>query len=289
MELMLVYGLINSIVLALIALGFSITFGISRVANFAHGSFYILGGMLTWLFLVKAGLPYFVAIIAAVLIVGILGALMYRLLLVRLRGLELSEVISTFAIGLVILEFMRSMGVMGFDYRLPPFVPGSIEILGTYVGIQRLIILGAGILLLVALHFFVHHTKLGLAFRGVAQDDHTAYTVGINPDRISMLSLMVGSMICSLAAVLILPLGTISVDAGYEILLKALAVCIIGGLESTLGVLVASFILGFAEVFTAMYISSSLTMVVPLLCMLVILLVRPSGLFGKHKELEERI
>lgn len=286
---MLVYGFINSIILALIALGFSITFGISRVANFAHGAFYVLGGLLAWLFLIKAGLPYFVAIILAVLIVGILGALMYKLLLARLRGLELSEVISTFAIGLIILELMRSLGVMGFTYRLPPFVSGSVEVFGTYVGIQRLIIVGAGVVLFVLLHLFVHHTKLGLAFRGVAQDDHTAYTVGINPDRMSMFSVILGSMLCSLAAILILPLGTISVDSGYDILLKALAVCIIGGLESTLGVLVAAFILGYAEIMTAMYISSSLTMVVPLLCMLLILLIRPSGLFGKHKELEERI
>lgn len=286
---MFVYGLINSVVLALIAVGFSITFGISRVANFAYGGFYVLGGMLTWFFLVKLGLPYFLAAILAVIIMGVLGAIMYRLLLARLRGLELSEVISTFAIGLIILEMLRSMGVMGFDYRLPPFVQGSVEIFGTYVGVQRLIIVGAGVALLLFIYFFAHHTKLGLAFRGVAQDDHTAYTVGINPDRISMLSLTLGSMVCSLAAILILPLGTISVDAGYEILLKALAVCIIGGLESTLGILVASFIVGYAEVFTAMYVSTSLTMVVPLVCMLLILLIRPSGLFGKHKELEERI
>ena len=286
---MIVYGFINSLVLALIALGFSMTFGISRVANFAHGAFYVLGALLAWLFLMKVGLPYFVSVILAVVIVGIAGALMYRLLLVRLRGLELSEVISTFAVGLIILELMRSLGVMGFQYRLPPFYRGSVEIMGTYVGIQRLIIVGAGIALLSALYFFVHYTRLGLAFRGVAQDDHTAYTVGINPDRISMFSMTLGSMICALAATLIVPLGTISVDSGYEILLKALAVCIIGGLESTLGVVVASFILGYAEVMTAMYISSSLSMVVPLLCMLVILLIRPSGLFGKHKELEERI
>ena len=286
---MLVYGFINSMVLALIALGFSMTFGISRVANFAHGAFYVLGGLLAWAFLRKAGMPYFLAVILAVLIVGILGALMYRFLLLRLRGLELSEVISTFAIGIMILELMRSMGIMGFQYRLPPFIPGSVKVLGTYVGIQRLIIVGAGILLLILLYLFVHHTRLGLAFRGVAQDDHTAFTVGINPDRVSMLSLMLGSMLVSLAAVLILPLGTISVDDGYDILLKSLAVCIIGGLESTLGVLVAAFILGYAEVLTSMYISSSLTMVVPLLCMLIILLIRPSGLFGKHKELEERI
>jgi branched-chain amino acid transport system permease protein len=286
---MLVYGFINSMILALIALGFSMTFGISRVANFAHGAFYVLGGLLAWFFLRKAGMPYFLSVVLAVLIVGILGALMYRFLLLRLRGLELSEVISTFAIGIMILELMRSMGIMGFQYRLPPFVSGSVKVFGTYVGIQRLIIVGAGIVLLILLYLFVHHTRLGLAFRGVAQDDHTAYTVGINPDKVSMLSLMLGSMLVSLSAVLILPLGVISVDDGYDILLKSLAVCIIGGLESTLGVLVAAFILGYAEVLTSMYISSSLTMVVPLLCMLIILLIRPSGLFGKHKELEERI
>ena len=286
---MLVYGFINSLILALIALGFSMTFGISRVANFAHGAFYVLGGLLTWLFLRKAGMPYFVAAILAVLIMGILGALMYRFLLQRLRGLELSEVIATFAVGLMILELMRCFGVMGFQYRLPAFVRGSVSVFGTYVGIQRLIIVGAGLLLLILLYLFVHHTKLGLAFRGVAQDDHTAYTVGINPDKVSMLSLTLGAMIVSLAAILILPLGTISVDDGYDILLKSLAVCIIGGLESTLGVLVASFILGYAEILTVMYISASLSMVVPLLCMLIILLIRPSGLFGKYKELEERI
>ena len=286
---MLVYGFINSLILALIALGFSMTFGISRVANFAHGAFYVLGGLLTWLFLRKAGMPYFVAAILAVLIMGILGALMYRFLLQRLRGLELSEVIATFAIGLMILELMRCFGVMGFQYRLPAFVRGSVSVFGIYVGIQRLIIVGAGLLLLILLYLFVHHTKLGLAFRGVAQDDHTAYTVGINPDKVSMLSLTLGAMIVSLAAILILPLGTISVDDGYDILLKSLAVCIIGGLESTLGVLVASFILGYAEILTVMYISASLSMVVPLLCMLIILLIRPSGLFGKYKELEERI
>jgi len=158
---------------------------------------------------------------------GILGALMYRFLLQRLRGLELSEVIATFAVGLMILELMRCFGVMGFQYRLPAFVRGSVSVFGTYVGIQRLIIVGAGLVLLILLYLFVHHTKLGLAFRGVAQDDHTAYTVGINPDKVSMLSLTLGAMIVSLAAILILPLGTISVDDGYDILLKSLAVCII--------------------------------------------------------------
>ncbi len=286
---MLLYGFVNSMILALMALGFSITFGISRVANFAHGAFYILGGILAWFFLVKLHFPYLVAAVLAIIIVGVVGGLLYKVFLARLRGLELAEVICTFAVGIIILELLRSMGIMGFQYRLPVFYLDSVEIFGTYVGMQRLIIVFAGLLLLAALHFFVHHTKLGLAFRGVAQDDHTALSVGINPDRISMFSLMLGAMLCAFAAILILPLGTISVDEGYNILLKSLAVCIIGGLESTVGLLAASFILGYAEVLTAMYISASLSAVVPLACMLGILLIRPSGLLGKYKEIEERI
>jgi len=286
---MLLYGFVNSMILALLALGFSITFGISRVANFAHGAFYILGGILAWFFLVKLNFPYLVAAVLAIIIVGVIGGLLYKVFLARLRGLELAEVICTFAVGIIILELLRSMGIMGFQYRLPAFYLGSVEIFGTYVGMQRIIIVFAGLLLLAALHFFVHHTKPGLAFRGVAQDDHTALSVGINPDRISMLSLMLGAMLCAFAAILILPLGTISVDEGYDILLKSLAVCIIGGLESTAGLLMASFILGYAEVLTAMYISASLSAVVPLACMLGILLIRPSGLLGKYKEIEERI
>jgi branched-chain amino acid transport system permease protein len=285
----LVYGFINSVILALIALGFSITFGISRVANFSHGGFYVLGGVLTWYFLMKLGLPYFAAAGLAIIIVGMIGLLMYRVLLVRLRGLELSEVITTFSVGIVILELLRSLGIMGFEYRTPVFIDESVEIFGVGLGIQRIIIVGAGAVLLVALHLFVHRTRIGLAFRGVAQEEHTSLSVGINPDRISMLSLALGSTICALAAVLILPLGVISVDEGYDILIKALAVCIIGGLESTLGVLVASFIIGYIEAFTSMYISSSLVSVVPLASMLAILLIRPSGLFGKSKEIEERV
>ncbi len=286
---MLVYGFINGTIYALIALGFSITFGVSRVANFAHGGLYILGGALTWYSLIKLGLPYFLSAILAVIAVGFLGALIYRVLLIRLRGLELSEVITTFAVGIVILELLRSIGLMGYEYRLPLFLEGSVDIFGVPVGIQRIIIVIVGAVLLLALYLFVHHTKVGLAFRGVAQEEHTALSVGINPDRVSLLSLSIGSMICVISAVFILPLGTISVDDGYDVLIKALAVCIIGGLESTIGVIAASFIIGYIEVLTATYISSSYTMVVALASMLFILLVKPSGLFGKSKEIEERV
>jgi len=144
-------------------------------------------------------------------------------------------------------------------------------------------------LLMAGLWAFTHHTKIGLAFRGIAQDERTALTFGIDSDRIGMFSVSLGCGLAALAAALIIPLGSISPSDGYDVLIKALAVCIIGGLGSTGGVIVASVLIGFAERLTDTYISSSWTMIVSLAAMLVVLLVKPSGLFGRQKELEERI
>ncbi|NIS67901.1 MAG: branched-chain amino acid ABC transporter permease, partial [Proteobacteria bacterium] len=99
----LIYGFINSVILALVALGFNLTFGISGVANFAYGALYVLAGYGTWIFMNKAGVPYFVAIPLAVLFTALIGALLYRFILLRIRGLVVSEVIATFGIGLAIL------------------------------------------------------------------------------------------------------------------------------------------------------------------------------------------
>jgi branched-chain amino acid transport system permease protein len=128
-----------------------------------------------------------------------------------------------------------------------------------------------------------------LAFRGIAQDERTALTLGIDSDRIAMLSVSLGCGLAALAATLVIPLGSISPGEGYEVLIRALAVCIIGGLGSTGGVIVASFVIGFAERFTDTYLSSHWTMIVSLAAILLVLVVKPSGLFGRQKELEERI
>ena len=143
--------------------------------------------------------------------------------------------------------------------------------------------------MILGLWWFTHHTRLGLAFRGIAQDERTALTLGIDSDRIALLSVSLGAGLAALAATVIIPLGSIAPGEGYDVLIKALAVCIIGGLGSTGGTIVASFVIGFAERFTDTYISSHWTMIVSLAAILVVLTLKPSGLFGKQKELEERI
>ena len=286
---MIIYGLINAIMFTLITLGFSLTFGISGIANFAYGAFYVFGAYLCWHFLNSLGFSYPLAIALSVLAVGIFGAIIYRFVLFRIRGMTLSEVIATFGLGSGILEFFRSTGLTGHSYKLPVFVSGSLELFGVYVDYQRLIIIGIGIILLSFLWFFTHYTKVGLAFRGIAQDEYTALAFGIESDNTAMISIGIGSALASLAAITIMPLSLITVEEGNNILIIALAVGIVGGMESMTGVIIASLIFGFSQIIVATYFSTHYIMIVLLGTILLILVIRPSGLFGKFKELEERV
>ena len=286
----LVYGVINSITLSLVSLGFTLVYSISRVPNFAHGALYVAGGYITWLFLNEfLGIPYFLAILSGVIITSLVGAAIYQFILVRIRGMEISEIIATYAIGLAILEGLRWGGLRGGTFVLPTFFAGSVNILGVSVDYQRLIIVGAGILTFIILYLFTRFTKVGLAFRGIAQDERAAMMLGINSDMTAVLSLAIGSALAGLAAVLLLPLGNIVVEGGYNVLVFAVAVCVIGGLGSWGGVIVAAFIIGFAQILTEYFISAHYQMVVALLAIIITLLVKPSGIFGKQKELEERV
>lgn len=286
---MLVYGLINSMVLALMALGFNLTFGISGVANFAYGAIYVVAGFLTWTFINQLSIPYALSAALTIALIGIFGALIYRFIIKRIRGLIISEVIATFGISIIILEFLRYVGFIGFAYSLPVFINGSVEIFGDFVDIQRLLIIGFVVFLIAGLYLFTHYTKMGLAFRGIAQEEHTSLSLGINPDKIAGWSMGMGSALGAFAAIVILPLGTITVDSGYDVLISALSVCIVGGLGNTFGVLIASFIIGYAQTITATYVSSHWTMIVSLVAILIILAIKPSGLLGHQKELEERV
>jgi len=285
----MIYALINSAILALMAIGFNLTFGISGVANFAYGAVYILAAYASWLLLNLTGMPFWLAAPVAILLSMAFGAGMYRFVLLRVRGQALSEVIATFGIGLAVLELFNYLGLVGFEYTLPVLIDESFMIGDTMVDMQRILIVLMAGLLVAGIWAFTHYTRLGLAFRGIAQDERTALTLGMDSDRIAMLAVSFGCGLAAFAACIVIPLGSISPSEGYEVLLKALAVCIIGGLGSTGGVILASFLIGFAERLTDAYISSHWTMIVSLAAILIVLVIKPSGFFGRQKELEERI
>lgn len=286
---LLVYGLINSVTLALTALGFSLTYGISRVANFAHGALYVLAGFSAWFFLNRLQLNYYLAVLFSVLLISLMGAAIYRFALVRVRGMPLLEIIVTFALGTATLEGLRYFGFFGSSYSLPPLIRGSVNLFGVPVDSQRLALVVIGAVLIFMLWLFTHHTRIGLAFRAIAQDEQAAMMLGIDSDRMATLSLALGAALVGLAAVVVLPLGFIATESGSNILVSSIAVCILGGLESTAGVIVASLIIGYAQIITVAYLGPHYQMIVSLVAILVTLIIKPSGLFGKQKELEERV
>ncbi|MBM4340715.1 MAG: branched-chain amino acid ABC transporter permease [Deltaproteobacteria bacterium] len=285
----LIYGITNSVTLALMAIGFSLTFGISGVPNFAHGAFYILGGILTWIFINQLGIPFLFSAILSIIVVGLLGFILYWGLMLRLRGLAINEVIATLAAAIVIIEVLRYLGFSGFTYVLPEFIKGSVPIGKIWLDYQRIFLVGIGIALIVFLYLFTHRTKVGLSFRAIAQNERTAISLGIDSDWTAALSLAFGSALAVVAGLAILPLGSIDTQMGYDILIYALAVGIVGGLESVPGIVIASIILGFGQIIVATFFKAQWQTIVTLAAIVIILAVKPSGIFGKYKELEERV
>ena len=285
----IIYGIINSFSLALMAIGFTLVYGISRLPNFAHGALYVITGFLVWSFLHLLKLNYAISILLALVIMGLVGAAIYRFVLIRVRGMATSEIIATYALGLAILEFLRWGGFKGMTYTLPVFIEGSINIGGIPVDLQRIIVIGIGIVVVSFMWLFTHFNKTGLALRGMAQDEHAAMMLGIDSDWMAVIAMGMGSILAGLSAIALLPLGNIVVEAGYNVLILSIAVCIVGGLGSWVGAILAAFMIGFLQIITVAYIQSQFHMVVALLAIIVTLILKPSGLFGRQKELEERV
>jgi branched-chain amino acid transport system permease protein len=285
----LIYGLVQSSFLALVSIGFSLTYGISRMPNFAHGALYILAAFVVWIGLNVLGLNYVLAILLAIAVASGIGGLIYWGVLIRVRGMEASEIIATFALSIVIVELIRYFGFFGTSYGLPPFFEGVVTIGGIVIDYQRLIVIATTFLLVVFLWIFTHHTKLGLGFRGIAQDEHVAMMLGIDSDLMAALSLAFGSALAALAAVVWIPITQIASEAALNVLLYAMIICILGGLGSIFGALIASLIIGYSQILASTFIGPEYQMVIPLAAILMILILRPSGLFGRQKELEERV
>lgn len=285
----LIYGIINSFSLALMAIGFTLVYGISRLPNFAHGALYVITGFLVWSLIYLLKLNYAISILLALVIMGLVGAAIYRLVLIRVRGMATSEIIATYALGLAVLEFLRWGGFKGMTYTLPVFIEGSVSIGGIPVDLQRIVVIAIGIIVVTFMWLFTHFNKTGLALRGMAQDEHAAMMLGIDSDWMAVIAMAMGSILAGIAAIALLPLGNIVVEAGYNVLILSIAVCIVGGLGSWVGAILAAFMIGFLQIITVAYIQSHFHMVVAILAIIITLILKPSGFFGKQKELEERV
>lgn len=290
-----IYGIVNGMIFVLMAVGFSFVYGISRLPNFAHGALYVATGFIAWSFINSAGLPYWLSVLLSLIIVSLAGMAIYQFVMIRVRGMPISEIIVSFAIALAILEGLRLQGIGGFKgfigpgYVLPRFIDGVVETSWITIDLQRLLIIAVGLLLLGFMWFFTHHHKIGLALRAMAQHERAALMLGINSDRMANIALGIGSALAGISAIAVMPLGNINCESGYSVLTNAIAVCVIGGLGSWVGTILAALILGLGTTIMSAIGGTMWNNVLVFGLIILILIVRPSGLFGQQKELEERV
>ncbi len=285
----IIYGTINSLILLFMSAGFALAYSVSRVPNFTHGALYVLGGYLNWMLLNHFGVHYGLSILISTFSVAAFGWLIYQLFVIRVRGMSLSEILVTFAVALAILEFLRWHGLRGSTFVLPSFYSGTIDVFGVIVDYQRVLVMIAAIGIVIGLHLFTHYTKIGLGLRAIAQNERAALLLGINSDRSAALALGLGSALAALAGITIFPLGNINVATGYDVLILAISVCICGGLGSWKGTVLAAFVLGFAQTAVVHFIAPQFGILVSLIAVILILIFKPSGLYGQQKDLEERV
>ncbi|RLB58275.1 MAG: branched-chain amino acid ABC transporter permease [Deltaproteobacteria bacterium] len=285
----LIYGIVNSFKLILIAFGFTLVYGISRLPNFAHGAIFVFTGFVAWIMMHKLHLPFLPSALLSLGCAALVGVIIYQVILKRIRGMNMNEIIATYAIGVALIETFRWLGFKGTTFTLPVLFEGMVFIGDVPIDYQRLMVVAVGLVMLVAAWAFTKFTKTGLALRGIAQDERAAMMLGIDSDMTATLSMALGSAMAGLAALMIFPLGSIVVEAGYNTLIFALAVCMVGGIGSWGGTILAAIVLGFLQVITVTYLATHFLMVFTLGAIIATLILKPSGFFGKHKELEERV
>lgn len=276
----IVNGLVTGGVYALVAVGLTMIFGILDIVNFAHGELYMLGAYGTLIFASSLGLPIFAAIILSAIVIGILGLLLEKLIF---RPIRTSPQTNTIIVSMGLSIFLSNAALLIWtpDPRMieSPF-NGTLVIGEIRIAYARLFILIASILIVAALQYFVRRTWMGNAMRAVAQDSIAARLMGININKVAMTTFFIGAGLAAVAGGLIGPLYVVEPKMGFDIGIKAFAVVILGGVGNVSGAILAALLLGVTENLTAGFIATGLKDFVSFLILILVLLVKPSGLWG---------
>ena len=279
----LLNGLVVGSIYALVALGLALVYGTMGIPNFAHGHLYMLGAYVAFFGVTIAHIGYWPAMLLAVIVLAGVGILLERLVFRPMRHAPEVNIIIA-AVG--ILFFLEALArlIFGADFQVLPtpydhvvHLPGSL-----IVTQQQLIIIAAAAILVVALFLFLKRTLIGATIEVVAQSRAGAALVGINADRVSMLVFGISAGLAAAAATLIASINLIYPQMGTSIILKGFAIIVLGGMGSVPGAIIGAFILALAESFGATYISTSYQDFIAFAVLVVILTVRPTGLFAKN-------
>jgi branched-chain amino acid transport system permease protein len=294
-EEIIIHGAITGGTLALLAIGFSLIYGVSEVVNMAHGAIYMLGTY--FYFILTAPPPYGTfqldvvpAIIIAVGLSAILGAIIYRFTIDPIIEDLVAVLVVTVGVAIVIQQLLL-IRFGAFFRGVPNYVEGYQTILGVKVTNSHLLAFAVSMILFLCLWLFITKTKIGTAMRAVSQDREVTMLMGVNTVRLTMLTMGISSAIAALAGILITAstTGVAHPTMWQTPLYMSFAIVILGGLGSIKGTFIGAFIVGYAENIFVYSVpgGSYLKGMVALGVMATVLIVRPKGLFGKRVELED--
>ena len=284
----LVTGLVNGGVYALLAIGFSLIFGVARIVNIAHTAFYMLAAYCFYTLLVRAGLGFALAGVVSVVAVVALSVACYRLVIEPVREHEAAVLIATIALALIFQELML-LAFGGHFLGIPSTLDGVVSFLGVSIPYQRLLVLVVAALMLIATWTLLYRTRLGLAIRATANDLEVANLMGMNVHRVAMATVAISVALAAIAGVVVAPVLVVDPFMWLSPLVTMLAIVVLGGLGSLKGSLIGALVIGYVEAITvfALPAGAFLKGAVALSIMVAVLLVRPEGLFGVAFE-EER-
>ena len=266
--------------ISLIAVGLVLIFGVMGVVNFAHGELYMAGAYAVVLLYTDFQIPFFVAIAVGMIFVGCLGLAMERALFRPLRDNPLGGLVAS--IGFLMI--LQSLAVMGFGVRMehiPPVTQHVIEFSERVrLPLSRLFVIIAAVVLLGALWVFLKKTRFGWALRAAAQDPEAAALQGISINQTARIAMFIGAALAGIAGALTAPLVSVNPHMGHSVIVTAFIVIIVGGVGSLEGAIVASVAYAFVHTFVTTFWDGVIADIVGLSLMLLVLIVKPTGLFG---------
>ncbi len=278
----LVDGCVLSANYALIALGITLIFSIMNLLNFAHGQMLMIGGFMVYYVYGVFHLPFALGLLAAALVLGLIGAGFERFLFRRvLRVATREENSMLLAVGTALLLENVALFLFGEKQRgVPETVSGVVQFAGAFLPYQRLEVFLVALVLILGLLYFVQYTRPGRAMRALAQDRDAARLMGVNVDRTAMMGFAIGAGLAGLAGGLLVTVQGVNAGIGTDISIKAFIMIMIGGAGVVGGAILGAVVLGFAESIGYAYLPGSLTYLLIFLALILFLVIRPRGIMG---------
>ncbi len=279
----LAIAILNAVVwgmiMALIALGLNMIFGLLHIINMAHGALYMLGAVVAW-YLIEATGNFWIALIVAPLCVAGIGIFMERGLLRSIEDKPITTIICTFGVMLAIQQLVLTI-FGGSPRRIAAPIPYRFPLFQLQYPLMRVIIAIISVLVMAGLWFFLRKTKYGLWMRAVVQDREMGIALGIPVNKVYMWTFILGSALAAFSGVLAAPIVSVDFMMGREVLIMAFIIVIVGGMGNLEGSVIAAILLSLIQGIGSLFVPPSIATVFALGFMIVVLLIRPQGLFAE--------